>query len=99
MVRDLRRVDTSLGNGVKVIQDFEEEARKKMGKSLYAARDLPAGAVIGEDDIVAKSPGDGMPPYRLSELLGKRLRVAMRTEEPFSTESVEVGDVTGSGGA
>ena len=99
MVRDLRRVDTSLGNGVKVVQDFEEEARKKMGKSLYAARDLPAGAVIGEDDIVAKSPGDGMPPYRLSELLGKRLRVDMRTEEPFSTESVEVGDVTGSGGA
>ena len=98
MVRDLRRVDTSLGNGVKVVQDFEEGARMKMGKSLYAARDLPAGTVIGEDDIVAKSPGDGMPPYRLSELLGKRLSVDMKMEEPFSIKCVEAGDISGPGG-
>ena len=43
----------------------------KMGKKLVAARDLPAGHVLREEDIAAKSPGDGLPPYELDRLLGR----------------------------
>ena len=45
-----------------------------MGKKLVAARDLPAGHVLGPGDLVAKSPADGgLPPYELDGLLGRRL--------------------------
>ncbi len=42
-----------------------------MGKSLVVARDLPAGHVLTQDDIVMKSPGGGIPPYDLESVLGQ----------------------------
>lgn len=86
MVRDLHRVDISLGDGVKEVQPFEADARKKMGKSLYAARPLLAGTVLTIDDIAVKSPGDGMPPYRMDEFLGRRLSCDLEEETPLAFE-------------
>src|SRR3569832_1691576 len=88
MVRDLRRIDLSLGNGKKEIQKFEVDARKKMGKSLYAARNLRAGTVLTAADVVIKSPGGGMAPYRLDELVGKILVIDLPAEVPFAPEHV-----------
>lgn len=80
MVRDLRRIDISLGDGEKIVQDFEQEARQKMGKGLYANRNLKAGSTLRREDISIKSPGAGIPPYMLSELLGKKLVVDVPAE-------------------
>src|SRR3569833_1140517 len=88
MVRDLRRIDASLGDGHKEIQKFEVDARKKMGKSLYAARNLRAGMVLSAADVVVKSPGGGMAPYRLDELVGKTLMIDLPAEVPFAPEHV-----------
>lgn len=86
MIRDLRRIDVSLGDGVKQLQAFEADARKKMGKSLYAARTLKAGTVITEKDVTIKSPGGGIPPYRLNELIGRKLQVDLPAEMAFADE-------------
>lgn len=75
MMRDLRRIDDSLGDGRKEVRDFEKDARVKMGKSLYASRPLKAGTVLTERDIAIKSPGGGIPAAELDNVLGKRLRV------------------------
>lgn len=88
MVRDLERVDMMLGDGVKHILDFEWEARKKMGKSLYTAHPLKAGTIVSEQDIVLKSPGGGLPPYRLSDIVGKKLLTDLAEEEQILTEHV-----------
>ena len=61
-VRDLHRVPVALGDGVKRPLESEERPLEKMGKKLVAARDLPAGHVLGPGDLVAKSPADGGPP-------------------------------------
>lgn len=96
MVRDLHRVDISLGDGKKEVQPFEVEARKKMGKSLYTTRALPAGTVLSEEHIVAKSPGDGVPPYRLHEFIGRQLacdlgeEAALAFEHLFAEENTKV---------
>ena len=89
MVRDLHRVDMMLGDGVKHILDFEWEARKKMGKSLYTAHALQAGAIISEQDIVLKSPGGGLPPYQLLEIIGRKLVTDLNEEEQILLEHVE----------
>src|SRR5262245_60369780 len=46
MVRDLDRTYRAMGNGVKKIYESERAPIVKMGKSLVAARDLPAGHVL-----------------------------------------------------
>lgn len=89
VVRDLRRIDIILGSGVKEVQEFEWQARIKMGKSLYAARDLAAGTVLRREDIVLKSPGGGVPPYRLDEFVGKRLCRDVHEEELLADEHIE----------
>jgi N-acetylneuraminate synthase/sialic acid synthase len=51
-----------------------------MGKKLVAARDLPAGHVLTADDIDAKSPGDGLPPFELPRLIGRALRESVAAD-------------------
>ncbi|WP_165491543.1 N-acetylneuraminate synthase family protein [Stutzerimonas kirkiae] len=45
--------------------------RENLGKSVIAARDIPLGTVLEADMLRVASPGQGLPPYRLPELLGK----------------------------
>jgi sialic acid synthase len=87
MVRDLERTHKALGNGVKKIYESEKAPITKMGKSLVVARDLPSGHLLGPEDIVMKSPGGGIPPYELNNVLG---RVTLRPlmEDDFLTFEV-----------
>lgn len=89
MVRDLRRARVALGDGVKRAYESEAVARVKMGKSLYAARALAAGAVLAPDDLAIKSPGGFIPPSRLDEVIGARLKRAMVPEEPLAWEALD----------
>lgn len=83
MVSYLRATRQMLGSGVKVIQDGERAALEKMGKSLVAARDLPAGHVLTADDIAIKSPGGGVPPYLIDEVIGGVLAADKAADTPF----------------
>jgi N-acetylneuraminate synthase/sialic acid synthase len=90
LVRDLRRVPLALGDGVKRPFPSEERPLEKMGKKLVAARDLPAGHVLGPGDLEARSPaGGGLPPYELDRLLGRRLLRPLAFEEGVTFEAVE----------
>ncbi len=80
-IRDLKRVDISLGDGNKIIRDFEKQAREKMGKSIYTSRDLEIGTIITKNDITIKTPAGGLPPYYLKRVLGKKLKVTLKEEE------------------
>lgn len=84
MVRDLRRLRVALGDGRKRTYDSERLPLTKMGKSLYAARQLPKGHVLRAEDIVMKSPGGGLPPYELDGLLGRKLSVDVEQEQALS---------------
>ena len=89
-VRDLHRVPVALGDGVKRRLPSEERPLEKMGKKLVAARDLPAGHLLGPGDLVAKSPADGgLPPYELDRLLGRKLVRALATDEEVALADVE----------
>ena len=82
LVRDLRRVPAAIGDGVKRPLPSEEKPLQKMGKKLVAARALPAGHVVSDGDLVAKSPADGgLAPYALDVLVGRPLTRALAEEE------------------
>ncbi len=86
MIRDLRRARLALGDGVKRLLPGEESAMVKMGKTLVAARDLPAGHLLTAADVAVKSPGGGLPPYELDRLLGRRLSQALRADDVIRFE-------------
>lgn len=87
MVRDLRRLKVAMGSASKRTLASEESAVAKMGKSLVAARDLPAGHVVSDADIAMKSPGGGLPPSEWERLVGARLAQPVSEDELFAESS------------
>jgi N-acetylneuraminate synthase/sialic acid synthase len=86
MVRDLERTHKAMGDGVKKVYESERAPILKMGKSLVVARDLPGGHVLGPDDIVMKSPGGGIPPYELENVLGRATLRPLHEDDFLSFE-------------
>ena len=89
MVRDLERTRIGLGDGIKKMYTSESEPKKKMGKKLVAAADLPAGHVLRPEDLAQKSPGDGLPPYEADRLVGCTLRHPVSRDSALSFEILE----------
>jgi N-acetylneuraminate synthase/sialic acid synthase len=89
MVRDLVRTREALGDGAKKMYPSEAEPKKKMGKKLVAASDLPAGHTLTAEDLAQRSPGDGLPPYEADRLIGRTLRHPVRRDSSLTFEILE----------
>ena len=89
MVRDLHRARISIGDGVKRVYPSEAKPLQKMAKKIVAARDLPSGHVLRREDLALKSPNDGLPPYELDNLIGRRLRTGLKADMNLSFDVVE----------
>lgn len=73
MVIQIRQVEESLGSEKnREITQGELINREVLAKSLIVNRDLDIGDVITEDVIEIKSPGQGLQPNRIKELIGKK---------------------------
>jgi len=58
----------------------------KMGYAVYPARDLEPGRVIRAEDLVIKSPAEGLPGWAYDELIGRRLNCLVKAEQPLRWE-------------
>lgn len=89
LVRDLRRARVALGDGEKRCVASERAPLIKMGKKLVASRALSAGHVLTPADVAMKSPGDGLAPYYLESVLGRRLRRALEADANITLEMLD----------
>ena len=81
LVRDLDRLHVALGDGVKSQYESEFDPLQKMGKKIVAAKALTKGTILSSDDFEFKSPGDGLSPWRIQEIIGKTLTRNLEFEE------------------
>ncbi|MFC9591239.1 N-acetylneuraminate synthase family protein [Streptomyces sp. NPDC056944] len=81
LVTGLERTRQALGSPVKQCSSTEAPAVRKMGKKIVAARDLPVGHVLTEDDLAYRSPGDGMKPYLSGLVVGRALLMPLRADD------------------
>jgi sialic acid synthase SpsE/sugar phosphate isomerase/epimerase len=82
-IRDIRILETALGDGRRSMGRGEILTRYALGKSLAARRDLAAGQIITWDDLTALSPGLGVSPQRAAELVGKPAPRSFKAGELF----------------
>ncbi len=72
MCKAIREVNTSLGtNEPRNLSQGEMINREVLGKSIVATRDIHPGERVTEKMVEIKSPGKGLPPSRIQELLGR----------------------------
>jgi pseudaminic acid synthase len=76
LCRDTKDVWYSLGRAGYARPKAEDESTI-FRRSIYFVRDLPAGAIVGHNDIRRIRPGMGLAPKYFEYLIGKRLKVAV----------------------
>ena len=86
MVRDLERTWQALGDGAKKMYPSEVNPIIKMGKKLVANRALPAGHILTERDVAFESPGDGIPPCDIENVLGRTILQRLAEDEAITFE-------------
>lgn len=76
MVDHTRELESALGNGVKKIEENESQTAILQRRAIRLVRNMAAGEVVRKEDLelLRPCPADGLPPYRMGELLGKSLR-------------------------
>ena len=89
LVRDIRHIELAMGSAEKTIAAAEVPVRVRLGKSVVAARDIPAGATLCADMLTAKSPGDGIAANHLERLIGRVAAVEVRADTLLPAEALE----------
>lgn len=89
LVRNVRNVESALGDGVKQLTPSELMNKPKMRKSLVARRSIRAGNRITSDDLTCKRPGFGLAPSWFDRVVGKRAAVDIPVDEVLTMSSVD----------
>ncbi len=81
--RALRAAHQALGDGVKRIMPCEMDARSAFRRFIVAARDLPSGSVLMEDNCAFKKVVDGIAPKHLEMVVGRTLLHDVEANTPI----------------
>jgi N-acetylneuraminate synthase len=75
MVDRTRELEFALGSQEKRVMENEKETVVLQRRALRAKHALPKGKLVERHDLIPlrPCPGDALPPYRIDELLGKRV--------------------------
>lgn len=78
MVDRTRELENALGNGIKKVEENEYQTVVVQRRAIRLVRDIAEGEVIHKDDLVMlrPCPVNGLPPYRIDQVLNKSLRRA-----------------------
>ncbi|HVZ50274.1 MAG TPA: N-acetylneuraminate synthase family protein [Gemmatimonadaceae bacterium] len=87
-VRAVREVEMSLGAPNRWMTRGETLNRRALAKSLVAATAIPAGTPITREMVVSKSPGLGLSPQFVDQLVGRALRRTVAADEMFLPQDI-----------
>lgn len=91
-VAGIRAIEAAIGNGIKAPTPAERRTAEVARRSLVAARDLPAGHVLGAQDLRIMRPGHGLAPAALDFVLGLALARDVAALQPLTVQDFRKGD-------
>ena len=77
MVQGIRRVSAMLGDGVKAPLPEELDTARVARRSVVAAVDIAAGAVITSEMLICRRPATGIAPRDLQRVVGQAAQMAI----------------------
>ncbi len=88
LIDNIRIIEKSFGDGVKIIHPDEIPVRNKLAKSVTAAKPIKKGEKITPDMLIMKCPGTGLTGKYFDQLVGKIAQKDMAEEELFADDSL-----------
>lgn len=89
LVRKIRQIERSLGDGIKRIMPSELKNKAVMQKSLVAVKAIKAGETITPDSLTCKRPGTGLSPAFYDQVVGKKADRDIEENEILTLSSIE----------
>ncbi len=91
MVDRTRELENALGCGIKQIEDNEKETVILQRRAIRASIDIPKGTILKREHMVVlrPCPADGLPPYNMSHIVGKRIRQDIKAGEHLRWINIE----------
>ena len=80
----IRDTEKALGSPIKKHTEAEKEMHRLARRSLVAARDIQAGAIITDDMIDVKRPGFGIHPRFMELIVGRAAKRAIEQDDILS---------------
>ncbi len=87
MVESVRITEAALGE-ISYGKGEADASSRAYRRSLFIAKPVAEGAVIGPDDVRSVRPGNGLHPRHLSEVVGMRARADLEAGTPLSWDLV-----------
>lgn len=95
LVTGIRELEEALGEGgVKKVSQGEMINRENLAKSIVSSRALKKGDIIKLEDLKVRSPGQGLSPLSIDELIGTELTRDMDTEDYFYKSDLGQSEIT-----
>lgn len=90
MVARTRELENALGGGIKRVEKNEQETVIIQRRAIRSAINLAADTVLTREHLVVlrPCPVDGLPPYRLDELLGRKVKRAINLGDHLRWEDL-----------
>lgn len=92
LITGIREIEEALGQvnaTTKIVSQGEMINRENLGKSIVAASHLKEGHVLTSKDLLIRSPGQGLAPIFMADLIGLTLKRDMEKEDYFFKTDLE----------
>lgn len=88
LVMNIRKVESALGNGIKVPTRSEIPTKQRMQKKIVIQRPIQQDEKLLEEHLTAKRSIDGIPANQVFEVLGKKATRSLMKNELLSFEDI-----------
>lgn len=89
LVKSVRHIERAMGSKRKRMSDAETETKKKARRGIYLARDMSAGDVVSEQDLLYLRPVQELEASDYRKVVGRRLNRDKRKYEPLSFNELD----------
>ena len=87
-IANFKWIDTVLGSDKKTVLECEYVARREARRSLVLTRNMKAGEVIHDEDLMAKRPGTGISPVYTDIIVGRTVKRDLEEDTILTWEMV-----------
>lgn len=88
IVNNLKLIDTALGSSEITVLDCEKVPRREARRSLVLTRDLKAGEIIKESDLMPKRPGIGISPEYINIVIGRQVKIDLQEDTVLTWDMI-----------
>ncbi|HJF32261.1 MAG TPA: N-acetylneuraminate synthase [Sporosarcina psychrophila] len=83
MIDNIRKIECSLGDGIKKMTESEKKNYSIARKSLVAEKEIVEGEILTSENVGMKRPGNGMNPLFYWEIIGRESKKTYKRDEPI----------------